>query len=48
MSTNGIIFSIILSTLVETGYYSGMTHISDACLSTVSYVPTVSYGEVTG
>ena len=51
MRTNSIIFSIILSRLVETGYYAGRTHISDARRSTVSYVmntdhPTRSYGEV--
>ena len=51
MSTNSIIFSIIVSTLVEIGYYAGKTHISDARRSTVSYVmntdhPTRSYREV--
>ena len=38
MGTNGILFSIILSTLVETGYYARRTHISDACGINVSYV----------
>ena len=53
MSNNSIIFSIILSTLVDTGYYASRTHISDTRRSTVSYVmntyrPTRSYGEVPG